>query len=215
MLVVAVVAEGVDQAQELDLQGDLRGTLTASIVSWEPCPLSATIGSPDEVVKEVAQFGDQLQLSQFLLHLLPVLAHQEEPEDVEHLHPVHQVVDQAGARVCETTTRIRFNDWRSSLRHLITDVIVDESHPVVNFCWCACEPRIIRQPACVLYKPGEKTWHGENKLLVDVPHWDEGHTPLLDVLLIQRRFVFEDVQVTDCDSQKFTEAGQLASLKPL
>ena len=53
MLVVAVVAEGVDQAQELDLQGDLRGTLTASIVSWEPCPLSATIGSPDEVVKEV------------------------------------------------------------------------------------------------------------------------------------------------------------------
>ena len=34
VLVVAVITEGVDQPQELDLQGNLGGTLTASIM---PC----------------------------------------------------------------------------------------------------------------------------------------------------------------------------------
>ena len=66
----------------------------------------------------------------------------------------------------------------------------------------------------MFHKSGQKSWHRENQLLIDIPHRDEGYTALLDVLLIQRRLVFKDVQVTDSDSQQLAEAGQLASLKP-
>ena len=69
-------------------------------------------------------------------------------------------------------------------------------------------------PACMLHKSGQKSWHRENQLLVDVPHWDESHTALLDVLLIQGRLVLKDVQVTDGDSQQLAEACQLAPLQP-
>ena len=66
----------------------------------------------------------------------------------------------------------------------------------------------------MFHKSGQKSWHRENQLLIDIPHRDESNTSLLDVLLIQRRLVFKDVQVTDSDSQQLAEAGQLASLKP-
>ena len=66
----------------------------------------------------------------------------------------------------------------------------------------------------MFHKSGQKSWHRENQLLIDVPHRDESHTALLDVLLIQGRLVLKDVQVTDGDSQQLAEAGQLAPLQP-
>ena len=66
----------------------------------------------------------------------------------------------------------------------------------------------------MFHKSGQKSWHRENQLLIDVPHWDESHTALLDVLLIQGGLVLKDVQVTDGDSQQLAEACQLPSFKP-
>ena len=57
-------------------------------VTWKPCSLPATIRPPNEVVKEVAQLWDQLQFGQLLLHLLPVLPHQKQPQNIEDLHPI-------------------------------------------------------------------------------------------------------------------------------
>ena len=65
----------------------------------------------------------------------------------------------------------------------------------------------------MFHKSGQKSWDRENQLLIDIPHRDESHTALLDVLLIQGRLVFKDVQVTDGDSQQLAEAGQLPSLE--
>ena len=66
----------------------------------------------------------------------------------------------------------------------------------------------------MFHKSRQKSRHRENQLLIDIPHRDEGYTALLDVLLIQGRLVFKDVQVTDSDRQQLAEAGQLASLEP-
>ena len=65
----------------------------------------------------------------------------------------------------------------------------------------------------MFHKSGQKSWHRENQLLIDIPHRDEGYTALLDVLLIQGRLVLKDVQVTDGDGKQLAEAGQLSSLQ--
>ena len=68
-------------------------------------------------------------------------------------------------------------------------------------------------PARMFHKSGQKSWHRENQLLIDIPHRDESHTALLDVLLVQGGLVLKDIQVTDSDSKQLAETGQLASLK--
>ena len=45
--------------------------------------------------EQVGKHGDELQVRQLLLHQLTVLAHQQETQHVQHLHPVHQVVCEA------------------------------------------------------------------------------------------------------------------------
>ena len=66
----------------------------------------------------------------------------------------------------------------------------------------------------MFHKSGQKSWHRENQLLIDIPHRDESHTALLDVLLVQGGLVLKDVQAADSDGQQLAETGQLASLKP-
>ena len=204
--------------------------------TWKPCPLPATIRPPNKVVKEVAQLWDQLQLSQLLLHLLPMLPHQEQPQNIEDLDSINQVIDQARAGVGGTASRIRLNDQGLPSSHLIADVVVNEPHPVINFCRSACKAWVVGQPkswkskrrkkivvqfhyqwwlpACMFHKSGQKSWHRENQLLIDIPHRDESNTALLNVLLVQGRLVLKDVQVTDGDGQQLAEAGQLTSLQP-
>ena len=66
----------------------------------------------------------------------------------------------------------------------------------------------------MFHKSGQKSWHRENQLLIDIPHWDESYTALLDVLLVQGGLVLKNVKIADGDSKQLAEAGQLASLKP-
>ena len=85
MFKLTVVAEAVNKPEELDFKRDLRRALAVRVVAGQAGTLTAAVAAPDEAIEEVAELGDELELRQVALHLLPLLPHKQQSQHVQNL----------------------------------------------------------------------------------------------------------------------------------
>ncbi len=58
------------------------------------------------------------------------------------------------------------------------------------------------------------TWNREHQLLIDIAHRHKIIRPLLDILLVQRALVLENIQIRHRDGKDFAKGGQPPALQP-